>query len=175
MGYIEKTSKKSYEYDELIPAYKYGIFKKPNVKEIARLCTVLINDGLVLDSPGKRSGGIVIKPQAIAAYFAGKYFQEEKKPGYSRTTIQAVIAGMFVIGGGLLLGYSLYDKDEKLQKAEQIIRNMEVRDQESLKQIRSLSSTRDSLRNVIKNQRTEIENLKKPAAKEPAKVKRSKK
>ena len=68
LKYIVKTGQTTYEYDELIPAFKYGFFKKPNAKEIERLCAAMIFDGLVANSPGKNSGGISIKPQAIEAY-----------------------------------------------------------------------------------------------------------
>ena len=30
LKFIVKTGLNTYEYDELIPAFKYGIFKKPN-------------------------------------------------------------------------------------------------------------------------------------------------
>ena len=95
LEFMAKTGQKSYTYDELIPAYTYGIFKKPNEKEIERLCAVLINDELVSDAPTSKSGGIAVKPQAIAAYYAKKYFQEEEKPGFS---ISAILIAVIIVG-----------------------------------------------------------------------------
>ncbi len=182
LEFISKTDQKSYEYDELIPAYKYGFFKKPNVKEIERLCRILINDELLSELSGKKTGGIEVKPQAIAAYYANRYFQKEEKPGYSSSAIlSGIIIGGLVLGGLVWLGYMIYERgerlqsaEEKIQKAEQRIQQAEVLDQKKQRQIESLSSSKDSLLNQVKTMRTEIENLKKPVQKKPTKGKRSK-
>ena len=183
LEFIAKTDQQSYDYDELIPAYKYGFFKKPNVKEIERLCTLLIQDELLLGTPGNKSGGITVKPQAIAAYYANKYFQKEEEAGYSSSTIlRGVIIGGLVLGGLMWLGYIVYERGENLQNAEEKIQNAELKiqqaeaqNQKRQRQIESLSSSKDSLLNQVKSMRTEIENLKKPVQKKPTKVKRSKK
>ena len=176
LKFIVKTGLNTYEYDELIPAFKYGIFKKPNAKEIERLCSMLIFDGLVLNSPGKKSGGISIKPQAIEAYYGGKYFEEKEEEGYSSSAILgAVVIGGAVAGGLLWLGYLSYDRGEKLKSAEKRIQTAEQLDQKRLRQIESLSAGRDSLQNHVNTMQTQIEYLKRPALKEPVKVKRRKK
>ena len=182
LEFIAKTDQQSYDYDELIPAYKYGFFKKPNIKEIERLCRILVNDELLSDSPGKKTGGIEVKPQAIAAYYANRYFQKEEA-GYSSSAIlRGAIIGGLVLGGLVWLGYIVYERGENLQNAEEKIQNAELKiqqaevlNQKRQRQIESLSSSKDSLLNQVKSMRTEIENLKKPVQKKPTKVKRSKK
>jgi len=176
LEYISTTGQSSYEYDELIPAYKYGIFKRPNVKEIERLCKVLVNDDLVTDLEGRKSGGIVIKPQAIAAFYAGKYFQEEEDAGYSSSSILgAVVVGLLVVGGGLWLGYQVYDRGKKLQEAQQTIQRLELRDVEKQAKIGSLTISKDSLQNLVTTMSKEIEDLKKPIVKPSTRATRKKK
>ena len=178
LEFIAKTGEKSYTYEDLIPSFRYGVFKKPNEKEIERLCAILIQDELVVDAPGKNSGGIAIKPQAVAAYYANKYFTEEERPQVSSAAVLRVVVVVGIIVGGFSwLGYVAYERGEKLKSAEENLQNNVIRDQERLKEIERLSASRDSLRNQVKIQRKEIENLKKPVEKKPtpAKPKRKKK
>ena len=178
LEFIAKTGEKSYSYEDLIPAFNYGVFKKPNEKEIERLCAILINDELVVDAPDKKSGGINVKPQAVAAYYANKYFQEEEQPKYSGTAILRVVGMVGLIAVGFLwVGYVTYSRGLKLKSAKENLQQDSVRDLNRLKQIESLTASRDSLRNLVKALRVENENLKKPVEKKPtpAKPKRKKK
>lgn len=176
LEYIAKTGEKSYLYEDLIPAFSYGMFKKPNEKEIERLCAILINDELVVDAPGKKSGGIAIKPQAVAAYYANKYFQEEEQPKVSGSAVlRVLIIGGVVAGAFFWVGYTAWERGSKLNAAEENLQQDAVRDQQRLKTIESITASRDSLRGQIKALRTEIDNLKKAAAEAksaPAKRKR---
>jgi len=175
LEFMAKTGEKTYLYEELIPAFSYGIFKKPNEKEIERLCGILIQDELVVDAPGKKSGGIAIKPQAVAAFYANKYYQEEEQPKVSSAAVLKAVVIIGVIAGGFLwLGYVSWERGEKIKVAEERLQQDALRDQERLKKIESLTLSRDSLRTQVQKLRTEIDNLKKAAEKKPAPVKKKK-
>ena len=183
LEFMVQTGQTAYEYDELIPAFKYGVFKKPNAKEIERLCSVLIFDGLVLNAPGPKSGGISVKPQAIEAYYGKKYFEVKEKVSYSSIAVLgATVIGSALVGGFGWLGYISHDRGEKLKNAEQRIQTASELDQKRLSQIDSLSASKnslstkkDSLQKLVNNLRSEIEILKTPAPKKPAKAKQKRK
>ena len=174
LKYIVKTGQTTYEYDELIPAFKYGFFKKPNAKEIERLCAAMIFDGLVANSPGKNSGGISIKPQAIEAYYGGKYFTEDEKPRYSLSAILGAVVVIAVLGGFGWLGYMTYEQGEKLKQTEQHIQAAGELNQKRLEKIESLSAREDSLKQLVDTLRTELKNLKKSVAEDEATMGRKK-
>lgn len=168
LKYIVKTGQTTYEYDELIPAFSYGLFRKPNVKEIERLCQAMIFDGLVSDSPGKKYGGIAVKPQAIEAYYGGKYFTEAEKPGYSLGALAALFVGVGMLAGLAWLGYMTYQQGQQLKQTEQHIQTARDLNQQRLRMIDSLASPEDSLKQLVDTLRAELHSLKQTLKEEAA-------
>lgn len=175
LKYIVKTGQTTYEYDELIPAFSYGLFRKPNVKEIERLCQAMIFDGLVSDSPGKNFGGIAIKPHAIEAYYGNKYFTESEKPGYSLKAVAGLFIGLGMLGGLAWLGYMTYEQGEKLKQTEQHIQAARDLNQQRLQMIDSLAAREDSLKQLVDTLRSELHSLKQSVAGEAATKEKKKK
>ncbi len=160
LKYIVKSGQTTYEYDELVAAFRYGLFKKPNVKEIERLCGAMIFDGLVTNAPGKNYGGIAIKPQALEAFYGNKYFTESEKPRYSLSAILGVMLVVGMLGGIGWLGYMTYAQGNELQQTEQEILRAEKLNQFRLQKIDSLSHREDSLKQLVDTLRAELHGLK---------------
>lgn len=169
LKFIVKSGQTSYEYDELIPAFRYGLFKKPNVKEIERLCAAMIFDGLVTNAPGKKYGGIAIKPQAIEAYYGNKYFTESEKPRVSSTAVLGVLIVITMLGGIAWLGFVSYKQGEELRQTEAEMKRTEDLNMRHLQRIDSLSDREDSLKQLVDTLRAELQGLKNAMKEAPAK------
>jgi len=161
LKYIVKSGLTTYEYDELIPAFRYGLFKKPNVKEIERLCAAMIFDGLVSNSPGKNYGGIAVKPQAIEAYYGNKYFTESEKPKYSLPAILGVMLVVGMLGGIAWLGYMSYEQGKELRQTEGEVQAATELSRLRMLKIDSLAHREDSLKQLVDTLRAELHGLKK--------------
>ena len=160
LEFMATTGQKSYTYEELIPAYKYGLFKQPNTTEIQRLCHILLTDELVTDGTQSGHPGITVKPAADAAYYSNKYFQpEEGRSGISVSVVQVLLfVGGVVVASAIWYFYMISDRNRRIDEAAAI-------DQTRLQQVEILSKKKDSLQNVVKNISAELAKAKKATAK----------
>ncbi|MDZ4714373.1 MAG: hypothetical protein SH819_02800 [Cytophagales bacterium] len=165
LKFIIESGRETYSYDELIPAFKYGLFKKPNEKEIERLCAHLISEGLVANAPALKPGGITLKAPGLEAFYAGKYHDEEEEaPGYSSAAVLgALLIAFLVIGGAGWLWYIGHQRGQLLQEAEGKTRAAEQMYMQQMHRMDSLKIEKDSLQGVVNKLRKEVEELKKPA------------